>query len=51
MVEQALSFLIDAFGEFVDALNGMHLVRGISVLGIFLGALVVGFVISFIFRK
>lgn len=51
MIEKALSFLINIMGDFVESLGNMHLFRGLSVLGVFLGFIVVGSVITFVFRK
>lgn len=51
MIEKSLSFLINVMGDFIDSFGSMHLFRGLSILGVFLGFVVVGMVISFIFRK
>ena len=50
MVDYCIDYLSGLFGNFITSLTGMELVPGVTLFGIFVGALVVLFLIGTVFK-
>ena len=51
MFPDLISRLLTYLGNFIDTLSSLYLYRGVTVLGVLLGVMVVSLIIGFVFRK
>lgn len=51
MFPDLINRLFTYLGNFIDILSSLYLYRGVTVLGVLLGVMVVSLIIGFVFRK